>query len=150
MKKFILLLLVVFTFTTFASCRREPSAQDLLSKFVDVYGAEGVIYSPKISEGNEGYIPDGLIERIYIFSGNFPDNYAIFLNSRTTDFSECGVFVCDDGESLLSVEEMCLERIKLLCGGEGRGFVRISGMTVFYSTMQERERAEKIWREIIR
>lgn len=151
MKKIILLLLVLLVFlNNLTSCQKEPDALDLLSEFVGVYGARGVIYSPKISEGNQGYIPDGLIERIYVFSGDFPENYAVFLNSRTSNFSECGVFVCDDGKSLLDVEEMCYERIKLLCGNDGRGFVKISGTTIFYSTMQERDRAEKIWREIIR
>ena len=151
MKNNIFSLLILLAFLlNLTSCAQEHDALDLLSEFVDAYGADGVIYSPKIAEGNAGYITEGLIESVYVFSGDLPENYAIMLSSGTESFSECGVFVCDGGEDLLSVEEMCLERIKLLCGRDGRGFVKISGMTVFYSTMKDRERAEMLWREIIR
>jgi len=150
MKKLILLFLSLSLIVTLFSCKREESAYDMLSEFISVYGAEGVIYAPRISEGNEGYISAGLIEKIFIYSGRLPDNYAVFLNSRTADFAECGIFVCDDTDSLLNIEEMCRERVKLLTGGGKYGFVKLSGMTVFYSCLQDRERAEKIWREIIR
>ena len=151
MKKIILLLILFVSLTlSLFSCEKEISAYNALSEFVTAYGAEGVVYSPEIPEGGEGYIPDGLIERIYIYSGKFPENYAIFLNSRTEGFFECGVFVCDDANSLLSLEEACLERIRLLSVSGGQGFIKINGMTVFYAVLEDRDRAEKIWCEIIR
>ena len=151
MKRIILLLILfVMLMTSLFSCGREISAYDALTEFVRVYGAEGVVYSPEIPEGREGYIPDGLVERIYIYSGRFPENYAIFLNSRTEGFFECGVFVCDDADSLLSIEEACRERIRLLSTGGVQGFIKISRMTVFYAVLDDRDRAEKIWCEIIR
>lgn len=145
-----LLLIIVFISSFLASCVRERDAYTLVNEFVTVYGAEGIVYSPRFSEGERGYIPKGLLEKIYVYYGNFPENYAIFLNSHPTNPVECGAFVCDGADSLASAEEMCLERIRLLSNGGSHAFVKVSGMTVFYSTMQDRERAEKIWREIIR
>ena len=151
MKRLILLLLVItLVATSLSSCGSEPDAYDLLCEFTAAYGVEGIVYSPIIPEGNAGYIGGGLVEKLYVFSGTFPQNYAIFINSRLSGFSECGVFVCNSSDAVDMVEEMCLERIRLLAGGENHTFIKISDMTVFYSTMQERERAEKIWREIIR
>ena len=143
------LLILIFTATSLFSCTEKADAYQLLSEFVKVYGADGVIYSPEISEGEPGYISNGMIEKIYVFSGDFPTNYAIFLNSRLDDFSECGVFICNSSDSLAMTQEMCLERIKLLSNGGEHAFVKVHRMTVFYSTMQDRNRAERIWHEII-
>ncbi len=150
MKKTIAAILFIAALMSFISCGRERDAYEMLSEFISAYGAEGVIYSPKVPEGDDGYIRDGFIEKVYVFSGRFPDNYAIFLNSRPDFSSECGFFICPDAEMLGMVEEMCLERIRLLAQGDNRAFVRRSGSAVFYSTMQDRERAEKIFSEIIR
>lgn len=151
MKRLILLLLVfMFIGSSLCSCAQQADAYELVNEFVTVYGAEGIIYSPGFSEGESGYIPEGLIEKIYVFSGRLPENYAIFLNSHPSEPSECGAFVCESADTLAMIEEMCLERVKLLSNGGDHAFVNVSGMTVFYSTMQNRDRAEKIWREIIR
>ena len=150
MKKLVSFILIAVICLSVCSCGSEPDPYSMLSEFVIAYGAEGVIYSPHFSEGEEGYIPNGLCERIYVFSGNFPEKFAVFLNTHPSYPSECGVFICDGAEALASTEEMCLERIRLLSRGEEHAFVKTSGSTVFYSTMQDRERAERIWREIIR
>lgn len=151
MKRLLSLLFVfILVCSSICSCQRQADAYGLISEFVTVYGAEGIIYSPAVPEGEDGYIPDGLVEKIYVFSGRFPENFAIFLNSHPLAPAECGVFVCDGADSLAMTEEMCLERIRLLSGGEDHAFVKLNGMTVFYSTMHDRERAERIWREIIR
>lgn len=131
------------------SCETEQSADGILREFISTYGAEGVIYSSERTEGEVGYLPKETLSKIYIYSGRFPENYAIFLNSHAGYGSECGVFVCDDADMRLSVEEMCLERIRLLSGGEN-AFVTRSGNTVFYSTMQNRGRAEEIFKKIIK
>lgn len=150
MKKTIAFIILFALLLSPISCKSEPNAYKMLSEFVSAYGADGIIYSPTIEEGNDGYIRAGLVESIYLFSGNFPENYAILLNARTDLSSECGLFVCTDAEMLGAVEEMCIERIKLICQGDSRAFIKQSGEILFYSTMQDRERAEKIFNEIIR
>lgn len=151
MKKLISTILLLISFSLlFSSCKRNSDAYKMLNEFILTYGAEGIIYSPKVPEGNDGYIRDGLIEKIYRFHGGFPENFAIFLNTHPDYSSECGIFVCSDVEMRYRVEEMCLERIKLLATGDKRAFVKRSGNIVFYSTMPDRDRAEKIFNEIIR
>ena len=144
------LLIISLCVGSICSCEREVDPRQMLSDFISAYGAEGVIYSPDANEGEDGYIPKELAERIYIHSGELPDDFAIFLNSRPDYGYECAVFLCEDAESLLMMEEACIERTRLLDGGGERRLIIVSGKTIFYSTMKDKERAEKIWREIIR
>lgn len=151
MKKLLSIILILSLFTSvLCSCRREYNAYSILYEIVSSYGGEGVVYSPSITEGNDGYIRDGLLEQIYLFSGDFPEDYAVFLNCRPDFSSECGVFICSDAEMTNMVEEMCIERVRLLCQGDPRGFVKRSRNIVFYSTMKDRESIEKIFNETIR
>ncbi|MBO7196799.1 MAG: hypothetical protein J6V80_05715 [Clostridia bacterium] len=151
MRKIVILLLCVSLLCPLlSSCRADPDAYSMLSSFINTYGAEGTIYSPNIHEGNPGYVYDGLMEKIYLFSGDFPTNYAVFLNGRTDTTSECAIFVCSDAEMMAMVEEMCLERIRLLSFGGDHAFVKRSSNICFYSTLQDRARAEKIFSQIIR
>ena len=150
MKKILSLIIALCLFASLTSCSPERDAYSMLGELVTTYGAEGVIYHPAATEGEAGFVYDGLLQKIYLYSGAFPEDYAVFLNSRHDSSSECGVFICTDAEMLGAVQEMCLERIALLCQNDSRAFVKRYGMTVFYSTMQDRERAEKIINEIIR
>ena len=150
MKKIITVFVLLSLLLGLSSCKNEPDAYELLSDFVNSYGAEGIIYSPLISEGEKGYMPSGMVERIYIFCGNLPRNFAVFLNSHADSRSECGVFVCSDAAQCQIVEEACLERIELLGQGSEVAFVKRTDNVVFYSTMTDRKRAEQLWREIIR
>ena len=150
MKKIISAILLAIFLLSLNSCKRNRDAYEMLNEFVLAYGADGIIYSPTVTEGNDGYIRDGLIDKIYRFHGGFPTNYAIFLNGHPDYSVECGIFVCTDVEMCERVEEMCLERIKLLAMGEKHAFVKRSDTVVFYSTMPDRDRAEKIFNQIIR
>ncbi len=150
MKKTLSLILFVALLLSFVSCAATEDARDLLTQFVMAYGAEGIIYSTGIPEGEEGHLPDGLIEKIFVFSGKLPENFAIFLNSHADFGSECGVFVCSDVNELEVAREACLERISLLGRGGSNAFIKSCDNIIFYSTMQDRARAEGIWREIIR
>ena len=151
MKKLLSIIIILTLLTSgLCSCRKEKDAYSILYEIVSSCGWEGVIYSPSIAEGNDGYIRDGLLEQIYLFSGDFPEDYAVFLNSHPDFFSECGVFICSDAEMIGMVDEMCIERIRLLCQGDTRGFVKRSRNIVFYSTMKDRKDVEKIFNETIR
>ncbi|MBQ8302144.1 MAG: hypothetical protein IJX97_01170 [Clostridia bacterium] len=148
MKKIICFLLALLLTASLNSCGEPRDPYSMLSEFVSQYGASGVIYSPSIPEGKDGYVSDGLIERAFVFSGRFPESYAIFLNSHTSGQYECGIFVCSDAEELRCAEECAFERVRLL--GGVNGFVKRRGRVVYYSTMADRERAERIFDEIIR
>lgn len=148
MRKTICLFLILSLLFALLSCGEEKDAYSMLTDFASAYGVEGIIYSPCVSEGEPGYMREGLAERVFLFSGRFTDNYAVLLNSRTESASECGIFVCPDALTQLSAEEACLERIRLL-GGDN-GFVKTKGRIVYYSTLKDRDRAERLFSEIIK
>ena len=145
MRRFFCFLLIASMIFSLVSCGESRSASELLSEFVMAYGAEGVIYRSDAEKWDDGYIECDLLKKIYLFYRDFPEEFAIFLNSHADYGSECGVFVCTDSGEASGVEEMCFERIKLLGrGGEGSFVVR-DGRMVFYSTMSDGERARRIW-----
>ena len=150
MKKIISILIIFAIILSLSSCGKKQDPYAMMDEFIRVYGAEGIIYSPKIREGEVGYISDGLIERAFRLSGGLPDSYAVFLNSHPHLGSECGAFLCEDADMLSCMEEACLERIGLLDPGRERSFIKISGRLIFYSTMEDMSLAKKIWQEIIK
>lgn len=140
--------LLIATLFALVSCGESRPAFEMLSEFVSAYGAEGVIYRSDAFEGEEGFIEYDLLKKIYVFYKDFPEEFAIFLNSHADYGSECGVFVCGDAGEAAEVSEMCLERIKLLDRGGDGSFVIREGSIVFYSTMSDSERARKIWKAV--
>ena len=150
MKKTISVILIISILTLLFSCEKKQNAYEILNEFVTAYGAEGIIYSPHFSEGEDGYIREGFVQKIYLFSGRFPNNFAVFLNSHAENGSECAVFVCEDAQMLLMVEELCIERTRLIASGSDRTFIKKNGNIIFYSTMENKERAERLFKEIIR
>ena len=141
-----LILLAALLLPSICACRASPTAEELMREFIDAYGAEGIVYHSGCTEGDEGYLAPEKLGIIYQYSGRFPEDYAIFLNSRPDYGSECAFFVTRDVEERIATEQMCLERLRLL----GGGFVKRSGYIVFYSTMREGERAEQIFEKIIK
>lgn len=133
----VLLFLCVFIFT---SCHHAPDITEALEEFVASYGASGTVYSTKCKEGEEGYIDDYLAERL--FGSEVEDiEYAIFLNTHLDYASECGAFLVPESRKN-DIIELCQRRISLLDRQGKRSFIRIYGNIIFYSTMQDRDRAE--------
>lgn len=149
MKKTILLLLILSTLLSLASCGEEPSPKEMLSELSSVLSLEGVIYSPDVPEGGDGYITEELFSDIFLYYGEPPKSYAIMLNSRTDTPTECAVFVCSGTVELHAVIDACNERMKLLTAKE-RGLLIVSGSIVFYSTLEDRDRVRVEWTKILR
>lgn len=145
----VLLCTISYFFFCFSSCSAQPSARSMLSDFCASFGIEGVIYSPEVKEGQDGYISRRLFSDIYLFYGAPPENYAVMLNSRTDISAECGVFVTENGAELAALTEMCRERLYAL-GAKDRGVVIESYGTVFYSTFDDGGKTREIWQTIIR
>lgn len=148
MKKALAALLLLVFALTFTSCETAVSPYRLLSDFVSLYGAEGIVYSPECPEGSEGYIDSSTAHRIFIFHGDMPKSYAVFLNSHVDGGAECGVFVCRDGAELSEVTEMCEERMRLL-SSDNPVLIR-SGRIIFYSTLRDSDRARSLWTKILK
>ncbi|MBQ7387053.1 MAG: hypothetical protein IJW03_02685 [Clostridia bacterium] len=147
MKKTLLFLFTLIFTLSLVSCSEERSADELMSEFLESYGAEGIVYSPRRAEGEDGYIDSALFHKIYVLETTLPRDFAIFLNSHTSSDSECGVFICDSTAQRIEIEEMCLERMTLL--SSEYSFISRSGNVVFYSTMTDKTRTERIWHSVI-
>ena len=148
MKRLVCVGVLLFTLFSVISCAPSRSATELLCAFVDAYGAEGVIYSPTIPEGDDGYIDRALFDRIYLTRGELPEDFAVLLNSHTDSRAECAVFICRDGAELERVYSMCEERLRLLAVPESSFIIRC-GSILFYSTLPEPERARRVWYRVI-
>lgn len=145
MRRVFCFLLIFSMLFSLSSCGESRSAYELLSEFVSVYGAEGIIYRSDAEEWEEGFAEYDLLKKIYLFYKDFPEEFSIFLNSHADYGSECAVFVCRNSSECFEVYEMCLERIKLLDRRGEKSFIVREGRLVFYSTMSDTERARRIW-----
>ena len=141
-----LVLLLVFSLF---SCSPAPKAEEMLSDFLYTYGIEGIIYSPSIPEGGDGYITEELFDKIYIYEGSLPKNCAIFLNTRTDKYVECAIFVTESEEERAAITDMCTERIALIDKSGDSSFILRSGAIVFYSTLPDKERARSVIDKIL-
>lgn len=150
MKRFYLVIVLAAILLFSVSCQKNINSHDLLEDFLESYGAEGIVYYSGAKEGEHGYITAELFKKIYVYSGNIPENYAIYLNAHADATSECGVFVIKDELMRDSIEEMCLERIRLLTHGDGRGWLGRYKNTVFYSTMTDPDRVKDIWKSTLK
>ena len=150
MKKLFVTFLFLLLILAFIGCKREVSAENILRDFLVSYGTEGIIYTPNKMIHEEGYISEGLLEKVYIYSGELPDNFALFLNQKSFGGFEAGVFICEDEDERASVTEMCYERIDLLTDKEGEGLLIRCRNMIIYTTASDKERAEEILKKIIR
>ena len=149
MKKIAILLVLLFSAIALSACSEDADAYSMLLEFKDLYSLDGTVYSPAVREGEEGYIGEDLTSRIYLIYGAPPENFAVLLNTHVDSGAECGVFVCEGGEEMAKVSEMCRERISLLSGEESGVIIR-SGSVIFYSTLEDKERAESLWQRVLR
>ncbi len=134
----ILLFLCLFVFS---SCSEAGDPTASLGEFVSAYGAEGIIYSTDVEEGQEGYISPE-IERTIFGTTDMPPSYAIFLNTHLDYASECGAFLVRGDRS--EIISLCKRRISLLDPAGDHSFIAIYGDIVFYSTMSDAQRARRI------
>lgn len=148
MKKYLLFVSFLVLSLLLISCGYTADPDEMLSDFLLLYGAEGVVYTSDAGEGEEGYISPELFSSAFRFYNTSPKSFALFLNSHTDSASECGVFVCRDGAEREAVTEACLERMSLLSAGENK-LLLVSRNIVFYSTMTEKDRARDLWSKIL-
>ncbi len=142
-----LLLLCCLLISSFVSCGEPPEAFGLLSSFISSYGTSGVLYSPNISEGERGYIDENFFVTLYGCEADFESDYAVFLSSSIDSVFEAAVFVTNDESSEIFACELAHERLLLLSemGFGDNSLLLVRGGVVFYSTLPDAPRAERIW-----
>lgn len=144
---FLLSLICVFLLS---SCGKSISASDFMTDFATVYPLEGTMYFSEAQNKDEGYISEELFRKIYRIDGEIPADYAIYLNSKPSQGAECGIFKLREGADIEPITEMCLERIRLVADREAEGIVLRSGRYVFYSTLEDSERAKELFHRLIK
>ena len=149
MKRLISLFILSAVCISFFSCNKEISSEKILSEFSKAYGLEGIIYSSFKDPSEEGFIPEELVRQIYVYDGDLPKDYSIYLNSHSHKGSECAVFICENEDERQRVNEMCLERIKLVANRSEDALIIRSGKIIAYSTLEDREKAELLLKKII-
>ncbi len=150
MRKMLAILQLLVCLCCFSSCTSTSDSYAVMTDLISAYGADGIIYSPTVAEGESGYIDAALFRRIYAFECSPPLNYAIFLNSHADYGAECGVFVTSDSAETETILSLCRERVKLLDPKEEYGTVIKRGNVIFYSTLRDTERAERLFLSAIR
>ncbi len=149
-KRIFLFAILIFGVALLSSCGKDISAADFMTDFSSVYPLEGEIYFSEATKEDEGYISDALFRKIYRIDGEIPAEFSIYLNSRPSQGAECGIFKLREGAETEPITEMCLERIKLISGRETKGVVLKSGRYVFYSTLEDSERAKELFYRLIK
>ena len=122
----------------------------MLRAFLDSYGAEVEIYSTDRMSHEEGYVSEGLLGRMLMSEGPFPEDIALAMNQRAERGFEAAIFICRDAKEISSVTEMCGRRLDLLTEGTEGGLLLRSGMVVFYTTAEDIDRAESLFIKIMR
>ena len=148
MKKILLLFILVLFISFGVSCGSKPSPREMITDFLRLYGAEGQLYFSDARPGEYGYVEPELYRGVFLFSGEMPKSFALYLNSHADYGSECGVFVFHDGAERQRIIEACKSRCALV-SQNSRYLLICSDKTVFYSTMSDEARAGEIWRKIL-
>ena len=148
MKKTLSLVIMLLLVPNLVCCHKEQSAENMMNDFLYSYGASGTVYSPSRSEGEYGYVTSELLNLIYVYDSDFPESFAIFLNPRSDYGSECGFFVAKGEDERERIVDMCEERLSLIARGD-EGFIITRGRVVFYSAMEDSERARRVAKRVI-
>lgn len=150
MRNFFAFLICPLLALTFLSCGEISAADSLVMTFTDAYGAVGTVYSPRANEGDAGYMSEGFFETLYSASPDLECDFAVFLSHSPTSPEECAVFITHDDTSRLYVYDTVMARVDFLkdLGFGESAVVIVRGGVVFYSTLLDSERAERIWRDM--
>ena len=148
--KFCFLAVILSLSLTLFGCGERVPAVSALSEFTTAYGAFGVLYSKAADEGEVGYIDGDFFKTLYMCDEDPETDYAVFLCSGIDSIYECGVFMCRDDSSFMRAYEICSGRTDFLrkLGYADKPLIIKRGGCVFYSTLPDSEKAERIWMNI--
>ncbi len=149
MKKLCIVILIAVCLIL-SSCSDGISPYELMSRLGREYPVSGVLYHSGVLPHESGYLGEELFKSVYIYSGDMPEDFAVYLNMRPGRGGECGAFSAGDAEVRRTLVSMCYERCRLVAENESDILVLTSGNLVFYSTLSDPVRARKIFDSIIK
>ena len=152
------LMLVLFILAfSLVSCGEKPSPYSLMLEFCESYGIEDTVFSPVISEGEEGYTDEDFFKIVYGEGIEAVEDYAVVFLSSLDYVGECSVFLCYSEYDALVVCDMLRRRIDLMKSvGAGINTSYVSNAVVFKSgkyavmcALSDNELAKRIWRRLL-
>ena len=139
MKRIISALIIVALVFSLSSCEEEPSPLKVMIELRRLLSLDSVIYSTESEEHEDGYIREGLIERIYRTDKPITAALALILSARPENTSECALFQTDLDSEMRLIDEAIEERIRLLGTDPESILIIRKGNLIFYSTFPDRE-----------
>ena len=147
-----LVLLIVVSLACLASCQRSIDCYSLAKTFLEDFGMAGVIYSPKIPEGEVGYVAEDFYILMYSEEDIHSEDFAILLSSRGDCPEEAAFFLALSEWDAISIEQMLKSRIDLIGSLLGRvgdspangAFVIRKGRLVAMCATRDNERAKRV------
>lgn len=151
MRKTVSVLLLLALLISLASCGGEYSAYTVACELAESYGGFGTVYAECVAEGDDGYVDGDFFKTLYMTDPDPETDYAIFLSGGLDKPCEFGIFIAKDASSYLAVRELISKRLDMLSavGYLENSQVLRHGYTVFYSTLPDTERAERLFRSIV-
>ena len=157
MRIFAFILLLATLAFNLVSCNKNIDCYSLAESFREGFGMEGTIYSPRIPEGDGGYVSEDFYILMYSDENTHAEDYAILLSGRGDLPGEAAFFLAYSEWDAISIEEMLGARLDLIGSlfgkGEGSpakgGFVLRSGKLVVMCATRDNERARSVVKMII-
>ena len=152
------LILVLFILAfSLASCGQKPSPYSLMLEFCESYGIEDTVFSPLLSEGEEGYTDEDFFKIVFGEGIEAVEDYAVVFLSSLDYAGECSVFLCYSEYDALVVCDMLRRRIDLIKSiGAGINTSYVSDAVVFKSgkyavmcALSDNELAKRMWRRLL-
>lgn len=148
---------ILCSLSVFVSCAKTDSAKVLAEEFSYRYGFDTALL---FSTGDE--VERALDEEMLLSlygdkrASEFIRDGAVLLGTDIDEVSEAGFFICYNSSDAMYVSELCLSRVSYLKSyGVGTDTsnckdakVIREGRVVFYSVLDDNERAEKIFKDM--
>ena len=142
-----LLLTLIFLFT---SCGTRMSAEDVLSGFCREYPIDREIYSSVRGENEAGYIDSEMLTALFGIGERPADDFAIVFFGKVDTAREVGVFVIENGDSVIEITELLARRISFLSTfSDGEGFIRKYRGAIVYGFVEDASYVEHIFDGIL-
>ena len=135
------------------SCTEQKSAVSLMEDFVSAYGIRKTVFSSSLKEGEDGFVSEGFLEKLYGDIGESVYEFAVVFTSDLRSLGECSVFVCHTAYDALTVSEAATDRIQMIRKLSVEGdtssledaFVLRKGKVVVMCALDDNGRARSLW-----
>ena len=153
MKKLLFSLLSLLFCVFLFSCGEVVSPYEVALEFSKTYGRELTVFSPSISEGEQGRVDGDFLSSVLGFESDVALDFAVGFSSSLDCHFEFGVVRCKSAYDAVAMSEQALARISFVrsvCSSSGtvmagEPFVLRYGNTVVYAIVDDEAQARRIF-----